>query len=52
MFEGKKLFYIRNPCRDMAFRGMYSQIPREVTEAIYKQNFMKVAPGNFIIDED
>lgn len=49
---GKRLFYIRNPCVEMSFRGTYSQIPREVSEEIYKRNFMKIAAGNFVIDED
>ena len=31
VFEGKKLFFLRNPCGEMDFRGMYAEIPREVT---------------------
>ena len=50
--EGKKIFYLRNPCGDMAFRGMYADVPSPVNEVITKSRFDRIYPGNFVIDED
>lgn len=51
-YEGKRLLYLRNPCGEMPFRGLYSEVPPVISESISSRNLTKVVAGNFLIDED
>ena len=50
-FEGKRLFYLRNPSGSVDFRGSYFDIPSEVLR-VMRDNYKidEIPEGNFILD--
>jgi hypothetical protein len=44
------MFYLRNPCVDMGFRGLHDQISPKLKDILYKRNFVSNIAGNFLID--
>ena len=51
IYEGRRLFYLRNPCGDMAFRGIYADLPEPLHDMI-REKYGKVLAGDFVIEED
>jgi hypothetical protein len=52
MFENKLLFFLRNPCGQSHFRGMYDKITPELNSLIKEKMWLIDIPGNFIINDD
>jgi hypothetical protein len=47
---GKKLFYLRNPCGNINFRGVHDEITPKIQEVLYKRNSFSNSSGNFLLD--
>lgn len=52
IYDSKRMFYLRNPCGQMHFRGMHDQLDPHLQNFINKRKLIMNAPGNFLIDEE
>lgn len=50
-YEGKKLFYMRNPCPNFDFRGGYRVIPEDLAFELKRcTGEVMIYEGNFVLD--
>ena len=51
-FEGKRYFYLRDPCGLFDFRGTMNEVPASIEQHLSAKLHTPIVPGNFLLTEE